>query len=225
MMTTTYARRFVVVLAVLVLVGACSSSDAIERSETSIAVPETTERSSSTTPATSEHTASPSTSPATTENTQLTLPSTSEVPLANTPEEEVVQAVAFFEEQWKECLRNLPNCDQTVATDRRLDQEAFVASTTAGGWNQNDYRTSNIDALDYRVDAVVVGPAGDTATAVVCVTDPIVLTEADGTVIDGEFYSSIADWNLSLIDGVWWLEARTVRGETSTGEENNVCAT
>lgn len=143
---------------------------------------------------------------------------------ADTPEAEVVAAIEFFEAQWETCLNELPSCDQVAATVRRQGEEVANVQSNALRWNQNDYRASNVEALDYQVDEVSIDSAAGTAVAVVCVIDPVALTEADGTVVDDNFYSSIVDWNLELVDDVWTSTARTTRGEAVVGEEGNLCA-
>lgn len=157
-------------------------------------------------------------------NTAAPEPEVTESSTTESSEEQaVVDAVEFFEDRWKVCLSTLPNCDQNAASEQRQGEEVTNVQSNAIRWNQNEYRASNIDALDYRVDEVQLDSDAGTAVAVVCVVDPVSLTEADGTVVDDLFYSSIVDWELEQVDGVWTSTRRTTRGEAVVGEENNLC--
>ena len=230
----------------LALAGAaCSSSDggdadnsaaSTESAPTSSVdttdAPEVTTGSSAatTTATTEEPTVDTTAAPPTTTEPAPTTPATdppsttaTTAPDPETPEDEIVQAVEFFEQQWKTCLSELPNCDTLAVADRRGREDVGTIQSQAIRWNQNDYRVENIDAYSYEVRSVTV--AGDEATAEVCVTDPLVLTEADGTVVDDGYFSYFLDWTLTRRDdGQWWVESRIQNGEEFVGEENDVCA-
>jgi hypothetical protein len=135
----------------------------------------------------------------------------------------VAETIGIIEQQWQECLRTLPNCDPLAASALRTGDDNAAVQGTALRWNRENYRTSNIEALSYRVDSVVLDVAAGTAAVVLCVTDPVILTEADGTVVDDKFYTSVQDWELELVDGVWKSSNRTIRGEAVVGEENDLC--
>ena len=49
------------------------------------------------------------------------------------------KAIEFFEEQWKECLRTLPSCDEVAVADRRLGDVNVETAITASLFNQNNY--------------------------------------------------------------------------------------
>lgn len=152
-------------------------------------------------------------------------PATTTVPSAAESDEEqgVVDAVAFFEEQWRSCVSAVPSCDVNTVGARRQVDEANLAVSEAVRFNNNDYRISNIDQLSYRVDDVTIADDATTAQATVCVTDPIVVTEADGTIVDDRFLSSTQQWDFALDDEMWTLAARTIVGDIAEGADANVC--
>lgn len=233
----TTLRIVAATLAVSLLAACSGSDDATETTSpaeisTETTPPPTTEDPPIGTTASDTTDAPPTETPApeTTEAppVETSAPETTEARPTTTSEDDVdddvIAAIAFFEEQWKECLRTLPNCDTQAVVTRRVREEVSGTQANAIRWNQNDYRASNIDALEYRVDEVAVDVQAGTAVATVCVTDPVVLTEAGGTVVDDEYYTSIKTWDLTLIDDVWNSELRTNVGETAVGEENDLCA-
>lgn len=234
-------RRTAVAVAAAVIVAACSGSDSASTTEVNettpatVSVPPTdpveTDRvvdTAATSVTTATTNSSLSTEPLSTNEPTATDPSTTlgsaTTVVGETPETEVVAAIEFFEAQWETCLSELPACDQNAASERRQGGEVSNVQSNALRWNQNGYQASNVEALDYQVNDVQLNDPADAAVVVVCVVDPVALTEADGTVVDDNFYSSIVDWELQLVDGVWTSIARTTRGEAVVGEESNLCA-
>jgi hypothetical protein len=143
-------------------------------------------------------------------------------PAAETPEAEVADAIQFFNQQWQTCLEQLPNCDLDAVMARRGIADVGVVQGEAIRFNNNDYRAANIDAYVYHPSNIVVD--GTSATADVCVTDPIVLTEADGTIVDDTYFSYVLVWTLSKPADVWIVESRESVSEYVTGAENDLCA-
>jgi len=221
--------RSVAFAAIAVVLLASCSSDSGESTTEPVASSSTTAQASTTPPpATTEAPSATSTTPS---STTTSPPATTDAPTdtspslfePGTPEFEVDETISILEQQWKECLRTLPNCDPLAASALRTGDDNAAVQGTALRWNRETYRTSNIDALSYRVDQVVIDIAAGTASVVLCVTDPVILMEADGTVVDDKFYTSIQDWELELVDGVWKSSNRTIRGEAVVGEENDLC--
>ena len=224
-------------VAIALAMSACSGSD--DAADTTASSP--TAQPSETTVADSAPTSDPTTSAAPS-TVAATEPTTSEVaPATNesattaetttapppsdapsTPDEEVATAIEFFEQQWKECLRTLPDCDEVVVADRRLGDVNVETAITASLFNDSDYRAVRIEELDYRVDEVTVADDGATAQAVVCVTDPVEITQADGTPVDGMYLTSVQEFGLELQNDEWAWSTRTI-GDTFEGEENSVC--
>jgi hypothetical protein len=195
-MTPKLHRSVAALATAVVLAGGCSGSDDADPAETS--APTSTDTVATDPPATDPPVTDPT-----------------------TPEGEVEQAVEFFEQQWKECLRALPNCDVEAAAERTRGDVNGDTLSTATAFNANDYRAQNIEDLDYRVDAVALSDDGVTAIATVCVTDPVAIVEADGTPVDARFVTSVQEFGLEVRDGEWNWVTRTIVGET---EEDNQCA-
>ena len=222
--------RIVAFAAIAVVLLASCSSESGESTTEPVASPPTTAQASTTPPpATTEAPSTTSTPPsstatsppATTDASTDTTPSLFE---PGTPEFEVAETIGILEQQWQECLRTLPNCDQIAASERTTGDERTQIQGDALSWNSNGYEASNFDALDYRVDTVTIDSDGLAATAIGCVTDPVVLTESDGTIVDDRFLSSITEWRMLLIDGVWNAESSSTQGEAGVGPEANLCA-
>jgi hypothetical protein len=225
------STRNVAVAAIAILLLASCSSDSGESTTAPGASTSTTAQATTTLPpATTEtpRTTSTTSSPTTTSPTATTDAPTETTPSLfepGTPEFEIDQTIGLIEQQWQECLRTLPNCDQIAASERTTGDERTQIQGDALSWNSNGYETSNFDALDYRVDTVIIDPDGLVATAIGCVTDPVILTESDGTIVDDRFLSSITEWRLLFIDGVWTAESSSTQGEAGVGPEANLCAT
>lgn len=208
--------------AAAVLAAGCSGSDDTEPADT------TTQTSTEIVATNPTATDPPATDPPPTDPPATVSPATDPpdtnppVTEPTAPEAGVEQAIEFFEEQWKECLRTLPSCDEVAVADRRLGDVNVETAITASLFNQNDYRALRIDELEYRVDEVTISDDGATAQATVCVTDPVEITEADGTVVDGAFLTSFQEFELQLRDSEWNWATRTI-GDTFEGEENSAC--
>jgi hypothetical protein len=172
--------------------------------------------SPTTVPSTTEQPATTSSS----EPAATTAPSTTE---AATPAAEIEAVIEAQEQQWKECLSALPECD-TVAVGQGLGGDVGVETAfTAELWNGNGYTASRVDELEYRVDEVMIGEDETTARATVCVTDPVQINEADGTPVNASYQTSIQEYGFILQDGDWvWVE-RTPIGDFAEGEENSLC--
>ena len=221
-MTRKLHRSVAALAATAAIAAGCSGSDGADSADTS--APTSIE-----TPATDPlATDPPATDPPSTDPPATVSPAT--VPPATNPPVtepttrggEVEQAIEFFEEQWKECLRTLPSCDEVAVADRRLGDVNVETAITASLFNQNDYRARRADELDYRADEVTISDDGTTARATVCVTDPVEITEADGTAVDGAFLTSFQEFELQLRDSEWNWATRTI-GDTFEGEENSAC--
>ena len=173
-------------------------------------------------PTTTEPISSTTAEPVETDPT-TTVEETTTTAAGDTPEAEVLAAIEFFEQQWKTCLEALPTCDTLAVTERRGREDVGTIQGQAIRWNQNDYRVENANAYNYDVQTVSVD--GSEATAQVCVTDPLRLTESDGTVVDDNYFTYILDWTLTRRDdGEWWVESRIQNGEEFVGQENDICA-
>ena len=215
--------------AIAVLLLASCSSDSGESTTEPTSSSTTGEASTTPPPATTE---APSTTSTTQSSTTTSPPATTDAPTdttpslfePGTPEFEVDETIEILEQQWQECLRSLPNCDQIAASERTTGDERTQIQGDALSWNSNRYVASNFDALDYRVDTVTIDPDGLAATAIGCVIDPVVLTESDGTIVDDRFLSSITEWRLLFIDDVWMAESSSTQGEAGVGPEANLCA-
>lgn len=142
----------------------------------------------------------------------------------STPEELVIAAVQFFEDQWKTCLDTIPSCDLDAVVARRSGEERDAVTIAAAGYNNNGYTTQTTDGVTYQVTSIEVSE--QTAVAQVCVIDAAALFESDGTtVVDDRFLSSNQTWSLTQgEDGIWTLNDRSLSGELVEGEEANVCA-
>lgn len=231
-MTPKLHRSVAALATAAVLAVGCSGSDDADSADTTAQTstetvatdPTATDRPATDPPATDPPpTDPPSTDPPATVSPATDPPATNPpVTEPTTPEGEVEQAIEFFEEQWKECLRTLPSCDEVAVADRRLGDVNVETAITASLFNQNNYRALRIDELEYRVDEVTVSDEGTTAHATVCVTDPVEITEADGTAVDGAYLTSFQEFELELRDGEWAWTARTI-GDSFEGEENSEC--
>ena len=210
----------------VVLLASCSSDSGESTTEPVASSSTTSEASTTATPIATDVPADTSTS----STTLSTSPITTEVPATTSPslfepgtaKFEVEAAVEFFEQQWKSCLNALPNCDLDLVVERLVGDEITTIEREAIRLNQNDYRVSNAEEIEYRVDDVQIRDTS--ADAVVCVTDPGVLTAADGTIVDDTHFSFVLDWTLVLVDGVWNSQSRLIRGEATEGVDDDVCA-
>jgi hypothetical protein len=228
-MTPKLHRSVAALATAVVLAGGCSGSDDADSADTS--APTSTETVATDPPATDPpSTDPPPTDPPATDppatDPPATDPPATDPPVTDptTPEGEVEQAVEFFEQQWKECLRALPNCDVEAAAERTRGDVNGDTLSTATAFNANDYRAQNIEDLDYRVDAVALSDDGVTAIATVCVTDPVAIVEADGTPVDARFVTSVQEFGLEVRDGEWNWVTRTIVGDVGETEEDNQCA-
>lgn len=226
-MTPKLHRSVAALAASAVLAAGCSGSDNADPADTTA---QTSTETVATNPTTTDP---PSTDPPATDplatDPPATVPPATDPPATEppgteptTPEREVEQAIEFFEEQWKECLRTLPNCDEVAVADRRLGDVNVETAITASLFNQSEYRALRIEELEYRVDGVTVTDGGTTALATVCVTDPVEIAQADGTAVDGAYLTSFQEFELELRDGAWAWTTRTI-GDIFEGEENSEC--
>ena len=226
-MTPKLHRSVAALATAVVLAAGCSGSDDADPADTTAQTSTETVATDPTVtdpPATDPPPADPpSTDPPATVSPATAPPATNPpVTEPTTPGGEVEQAIEFFEEQWKECLRTLPSCDEVAVADRRLGDVNVETAITASLFNQNNYRALRINQLEYRVDEVTVSDEGTTARATVCVTDPVEITEADGTAVDGTYLTSFQEFELELRDGEWAWTTRTI-GDSFEGEENSEC--
>jgi hypothetical protein len=226
-------RRAGLAAVTVILIASCSSSDG----ESSATTEDLSGRpGNSVTVTTSEPTGSSVDAPtssapataATDVETTTSVAASTEAPTTvvdDTPEGGVIASVEFFEQQWKTCLSTLPDCDMVAATERRGGDVNVETNITAELFISNDYRASRIEELDYRVDAVTIAADGVTATATVCVTDPVGIAKADGTPVNDAYLSSIEKYGLEVRagDSEWtWITRTPIDGPVE-GAENSIC--
>ncbi len=114
-----------------------------------------------------------------------------------------------------------PNCDTSVLSETRLDDQLDRSIQLANEWNALGYRVENVDSLTTRVDAVRVYGDGTEAEVTACESDGTVLWDGD-VVVNDEYVSAVYSLQVFNDAGAWKV-FQTAPGQRTTGEENDLC--
>ncbi len=171
----------------------------------------------------------PTTTLATTTTTDVvettTTAATTTTTLAPTQEQqrvEIIAAVEAYREAWRECLRQLPNCDTSVLSETRSGEQLDRSVMLATRWNADGYQARDIDSLTTRVETVSFFEGSPDVLVEVCETDGVVVfNETDpGQEGLGSALVSI----MVLFDGSNWKVYQATADRSALGLENNLCA-
>jgi hypothetical protein len=226
----------VLLLAAVALLAACNGDDdttsptSAAAISTSPVAPTTDANTPSTTsPATTTApTASPTTTAATTTIPPTTVPSTTAPPTSSVPLSDEEQVLALVENTyavWRECLRDVPDCDG--ATFRAYFTGPLLANRLdlLEEWQANGYEVLAVDSYTYEVLEVNLDS----------VIPHVVLCESDGAaivkrrpgepdeVIDQRYVERIRELHLVHTPLGWRAEGFATREEVE-GQEGALCS-
>jgi len=226
-MTNTLSTRILSGALVLVLVAAaCGGSDRPDLT----AERELEEFNESTTTEAPEPdpTVATTEAPETTTTTEViettTTAATTTTTLAPTQEEqkaEIIAAVEAYAESWRECLRQLPNCDTSALAGTRTSQQLSDTVALVDDWNSLGYRAEKVDQMVTRIDAVRFFDEASDVEVEVCETGGGILLEGDD-VVDDEFVTAILYIQVLEQDGIWKV-FRVTQERAASGIENDLC--
>lgn len=135
-------------------------------------------------------------------------------------EDEIRAAMANINDRWAQCGASLPACDEAAFAQALTDPLLSVTQDWVRTQNEAGVTATDTDTITSRVDEITVD--GDTAVVTTCDTNGGVLYNKDGSVLDGEYFSSINVWSLVRMDGRWLARGRTAI-EKVAGVTNNIC--
>lgn len=239
---SSFSSHVAALVAAVVLVGACSSSDdsgpgtepPVGGTETATSDSSaTTQRSTTTeveaTPAPTTKappaTAATTEAPAGTQAPTTPAPTTTAAPapVEVVSEAGAAAAVNDFFDLWTDCLAAMPACDAAAISGNYVGELSDNVFLQARSWVDGGFSFTNTESRENSIETVELDLDAGTATVTTCEIDGAVQRNSSGEIVDDEFQSLKRRWTL-VTDGTRWLGSELLDLEVASGEENNLCA-